>query len=57
MQTDYNDKKSENRKSENFEKNRKNCKVEHFQNLVQSIGANVRPKGEPVAVGDLKASS
>ena len=31
-------------------------KIEIFQNLIPNHGANERPKGEPVAAGDLKAS-
>ena len=31
-------------------------KIEIFQSLDQNLEANERPKGAPVAVGDLKAS-
>ena len=56
--TDYNYKKSENQKSENWKKSekRKNGKIEIFQKSGPNQGANERPKGEPVAVGNLKAS-
>ena len=51
--------KFENRKeSEKIEKSKKkNWKIENFSKSGPNHGANERPKGEPVAVGDLKASS
>ena len=59
IKTDYKDEKSVNRKSDN--RKSENQKIGKIQNWGISKsgpnqGANERPKGEPVAVGDLKAS-
>ena len=59
IKTDYNYKKSENRKIGN--RKIENRKIGNFQNRkiskpIPNHGANACLKGEPVAVGDLKAS-
>ena len=61
IKTDYDFNKSENRKSEKIDKSEKVKRTEKWENRNISKsglnhGANERPKGEPVAVGDLKAS-
>ena len=55
--TDYKDRKSKIGKLENRKnlKNRKKLKSK-FSKSSPNHGANERPKGEPVAVGDLRAS-
>ena len=48
--------KIKNRKIGKKSEKRKNGKIEIFQKSGPNQGANERPKGEPVAVGNLKAS-